>query len=232
MTDAKDDAAPPGGAGEAGRHTAAAMLVDRSKMRLPIFAAAALFVIPAAANADPTQEARSATGACLAAIIDGAPVDDIDGDDVTIRRGQDPVSCTVRVTAGQPVVIRDAVTVALQRRTEAFTPARTRWAPGGWASRETFCNIPGRRALTAFVSTAKPGVQPVLTVSVFEAKERDKRCDQDLGLQAATVSEALPPVAAPSAEAAAVAEPAKAETPAKPKKKGWMPRIPGFGGKD
>ena len=210
---------------------AAAMLGERSGMRLPILAAA-LFLLPAIAHADPVQEARSATGACLAAVIDGAPVEDIDGDDVTIRRGQDPVSCTVRVTAGEPVVIHDAVMVALKRRSEIFTPARTRWEPGAWASRETFCNIPGRRALAVFVSTAKPGVQPVLTATVFEVKDRDKRCDQDLGVQAVAAAEPPPPVAtAQATEAPATAEPAKADPPPKPKKKGWLPRLPGLGRK-
>jgi hypothetical protein len=212
---------------------AAAMLGERSGMRLPILIAA-LLVVPAAAHADPVQEARSATGACLSAIIEGAPVEDIDGDDVTIRRGQDPVSCTVRVTAGEPVLIRDAVMVALKRRSEIFSPARTPWEPAGWASRETFCNIPGRRSLAVFVSTAKPGARTVLTATVFETKDRDKRCDQDLGVQTVTANEPAPTATAPSAEGAAVAEPAKVETPPKPekKKKGWLPRVPGFGHKD
>lgn len=207
------------------------MLGERNAMRLMILAA--LLAVPAAATpvaalADPVQEARSATAACLSAIIDGAPVEDIDGDDVVIRRGKDPVSCTVRVTAGEPVLIRDAVQVAMKRRSEIFAPARTRWEPGAWASRETYCNIPGRRALAVFVSTAKPGVRPVLTATVFEAKNRDKRCDQDLGLQTATASEGPPPSNAPSAEAASVAEPAKVQTPPKKKKRGLWP----FGRKD
>lgn len=208
---------------------AAAMLRERSLMR-PLILTAVL-AVPAAAQADPVQEARSATSACLSAIIEGAPVEDIDGDDVTIRRGKDPVSCTVRVTAGEPVLIRDAVLVAMKRRSEIFAPARTRWEPGAWASRETFCNIPSRRALAVFVSTAKPGALPVLTATVFEAKDRDKRCDQDLGLQTATASETPPPANASSAEGASVAEPAKVEMPPKPekKKRRWLPRL---GGKD
>lgn len=211
---------------------AAGMLGERSAMRLPILVAA-LAAAPAVALADPVQEARSATGACLAAIIEAAPVEDIDGDDVSIRRGQEPVSCTVRVTAGEPVLIRDAVMVAMKRRSAIFSAARTRWEPGGWASRETFCNIPGRRAFAVFVSTNKPGMQPVLTATVFEAKDRDNRCDQDLGLQAATASEPSPPTTAASAEATSVAEPAKVEAaPKKAKKKSWLPRVPGFGRKD
>lgn len=156
-------------------------------------ALALLLTLPAAvAHADPVQEARSATAACLAAVIDNAPVEDIDGDDVTIRRGRDPVSCTVRVAAGEPVQIQDAVHAALKRRAELFVPAKTKWQAGDWAFRETFCNLPGRRALAAFVSTNKPGYQPVLTVTVFEADRRDERCDRDLGVQQVAAAEPPP----------------------------------------
>jgi hypothetical protein len=216
----------------------AAMLGERGAMRT--FALALLFTIPAAAaHADPVQEARSATAACLAAIIDNAPVEDIDGDDVTIRRGQEPVSCTVRVTAGEPVLIKDAIQVAMKRRAEIFAPARTAWEPGEWASRETWCNIPGRRALAVFVSTSKPGRQPVLTATVFEAKARDQRCDRDLGVQQVAANDVTPPpvaVAKPApAEPAKVEEakapgPATVEAAAKPAKKdGWLRRRLGLG---
>jgi len=169
-------------------------------------------------------------------VIDGAPVEDIDGDDVTIRRGKDPVSCTVRVTAGEPVVIRDAVQAAMKRRAELFSLARTSWAPGEWASRETYCNIPGRRAVAVFVSTSKPGRQPVLTATVFEDKTRDQRCDRDLGVQQVAANEA-------AATPGAVAEAAKVESPAPDiatldpppkaaKKDGWLRRKLGLGKKD
>ncbi|WP_293904243.1 hypothetical protein [Phenylobacterium sp.] len=201
------------------RHIPAAMLRERRPMR--ILALALLLIVPAAASrADPVQEARSATSACLSAVINGAPVEDIDGDDVTIRRGKDPVSCTVTVTAGEPVVIRDAVLVALKRRPEIFSPARTAWEPAGLASRETFCNLPGRRAYAAFVSTAKPGLSPVVIATVFEMAKRDDRCDRDMGLQ---MTAANTETAAPATAAAAVAPTA---TPAKSKR--WrLPHIPG-----
>ena len=196
---------------------------------------ALLVLAPAAAHADPMQEARSATAACLSAVIDNAPVEDIDGDDVTIRRGKEPVSCTVRVTAGEPVVIRDAVLTAIKRRPELIVPARTKWEAAGYASRETFCNVPGRRALAVFVSTAKPGGQPVATATVFEVGKRDERCDRDLGVQtvaandppAAPTSEAAP---APATEvAAAPPAPETAAPPAKKKKQSFLRRIPGLG---
>lgn len=190
-----------------------------------------LFLISAsAAHAYPVQEARSATGACLAAILDAAPVEDIDGDDVQIRRGQDPVSCTVRVTAGEPVLIKDAVQQALKRRTEIFSPARTAWEPGAWASRETWCNLPGRRAVALFVTTNKPGQQPVLTATVFETAKRDERCDRDLGLQKVAAAEPAAdgvPADAEPAGAPPVAE--IAPPPAKPRKKSLLRRIPGLG---
>lgn len=196
-------------------------------------ALALLTTLPAvAAHADPVQEARSATGACLAAVIDAAPVEDIDGDDVTIRRGKDPVSCTVRVTAGEPVQVQDAVQAAIKRRAELFTPAKTHWAGGDWAFRETFCNIPGRRALAVFISTNKPGYQPVLTATVFEAAKRDERCDRDLGLQTVAAADAPAPAAAPVQTAAASTTPPVIELPAqaaKPKKKTLRDRIPTFG---
>jgi len=188
---------------------------------------ALLMTIPAAAaHAEPAQETRSATAACLSAVIDNAPVEDIDGDDVSIRRGKDPASCTVHATGGEPVVVRDAVMTAIKRRTELFTPARTRWEAGEFASRETFCNVPGRRALAVFVSTAKPGRQPVLTATVFEVPKRDDRCDKDLGLQ--RVAAADEP-AAPVPAAAAVPPPTEiAAQPAK-KKQSLLRRIPGLG---
>lgn len=195
-----------------------------------------LLLIPAIAHAEPVQETRSATGACLAAILDKAPVDDIDGDDVQIRRGKDPVSCTVRVTAGEPVLIKDAVQQAMKRRHEIFAPARTAWAPGEWASRETWCNIPGARALAVFVTTAKPGRQPVLTATVFEATKRDQRCDRDLGVQQVAANEAPAPAeaepVAPVETAAAPAAPPVAEIappPAKKKKESFLRKIPGLG---
>lgn len=215
----------------------AAMLGERGAMRTLILAA--LVAAPAAAaHADPVQEARSATAACLAAIIDAAPVEDIDGDDVSIRRGQEPVSCTVRVTAGEPVLIKDAVQVAMKRRAEIFAPARSAWEPGEWASRETWCNIPGRRALAVFVSTSKPGRQPVLTATVFEAKTRDERCDRDLGVQQVAANDAAPPAATPAPAEAAKVETAKAPEPAtieaapEKEKAGWLRRTLRLGKKD
>ncbi len=196
------------------------------------FALALLLALPAAAaHAEPVQEARSATAACLAAVIDNAPVEDIDGDDVTIRRGTDPVSCTVRVTAGEPVQVQDAVQAAIKRRAELFVPAKTRWEAGDWAFRETFCNLPGRRALAVFVSTNKPGRQPVLTATVFEMAKRDERCDRDAGLQtvAAVEAPAAAPAASPTAQASAA--PPVAELPVQPKakkKQSFLRKIPGL----
>jgi hypothetical protein len=196
-----------------------------------LFLALPLLAAPVAAFADPVQEARSATGACLAAVIDNAPVEDIDGDDVLIRRGKDPVSCTVRVNAGQPVLIRDAVMVAIKRRAELFVPAKTSWDGAGMASRETMCNLPGRRSLAVFVSTARPGQQPVLTATVFETAQRDPRCDKDLGLQ--TVA-AMDPAAGPAGVAEGAPAPDAehvAEIPAPPpktRKPSLLRRIPGL----
>lgn len=203
------------------------MLGERGAMRLPILAAlilASAAVAPAAsAQADPTQEARSATAACLSAVIDGAPVDDVNGEFVVIRRGQEPVSCTVRADAGEPVVIRDAMLTAIKARHELFTPARTRWDPGEDASLETFCNLPGRRAIAVVVDTAKPGHAPVAIATVFETDLRDARCDKDMGVQTA---EATP--AAGAVKAATTAPPIEeiAAPPPKAKKKGWLPKLP------
>jgi hypothetical protein len=200
----------------------------------PLGLAAALVLVPATAYADPLEEARGATGACLAAIIDHAPVEDVDGDDVVIRRGKDPVSCTVRVDAGAPVVIRDAVLQAITRRAEHFTPARSKWDPAEFATRETFCALPSRRNVMAIVSTGKPDASVVLTATVVEAEKRDPRCDQDLGMQTIAAA-ATPPSAASQTQAtSAAAEPIKLDLPpAKPekKKKGWLPRLPGLGKK-
>jgi hypothetical protein len=203
------------------------MLRDGTPMRaLPL---ALLLVLPAAAaRAEPAQEARSATAACLSAVLNNAPVEDIDGDDVSIRRGKDPVSCTVRVAAGEPVVIRDAVITAIQRRVELFQPAKTRWqAAAPYASRETFCNLPGRRAVSVVVSTGKPGAQPVLVATVLETAKRDERCDKDLGLQVATAEEPTAPTAAPTA--APPPDEVAAPAPKPEKKPGWLRRKLGLG---
>ena len=146
----------------------------------------ALILLAAAptAGAEPAQEAASATSACLAAIIDGAPVADIKGQDVEIRRGKDPEACTVRVTRGDPSAVREAVLGAVTPRRERFAPARTRWDPNAFASRESFCNAPGRRHLMVLVSTAKPNSPVALMATVLESASRDTRCDVDEGLQA------------------------------------------------
>ncbi len=170
------------------------------------------------ANADPAQDARSATAACLSAVIDGAPVEDIQDGAISIRRGKDPVSCTVSVTDGEPVVVRDAVMTAITRRAELFRPTRTRWDPQGFASREAFCNLSLRRNLNVAVSTAKPGLQPVLVATVFEASKRDARCDRDEGVQTLTEKDPISATATPPVQELAP-KPAKA-------KKRLIPRLP------
>jgi hypothetical protein len=143
-----------------------------------------LAVAASAARADPPYEARTAVGACLAAVIDDAPVVDGKGQDVALHRETSPNLCTVTVSGGDPADVRTAVMRALEARPERFTPARSAWAPGAWATREAFCNAPGRRALNVVVETAKPGAVPVATVTVIEGKSRDRRCDLDFGVQA------------------------------------------------
>lgn len=196
------------------------MLSERSSMRTLVLAA--LVLAPAAAaHADPAQDARSATAACLSAVIDGAPVGDIDEGPISIRRGRDPASCTVTVSDGAPVVVRDAVMTAITRRSELFRPTLTRWNPQGFASREALCNLSLRRNLNVVVSTGKPGAHPVLVATVFEAAKRDGRCDRDEGLQ--TLDDPTTAAVAPRPEVAEVAvEPAKA-------KRRLIPRLPGFG---
>jgi hypothetical protein len=152
-------------------------------MRLAALALLASLAVAGGAHADPAYEARSATGACLAAVIDKAPVVDMQGQDVAIHRETTPNLCAVTVSAGDPVEVRQAVLGAISERPERFAPARTPWDAGALASREALCNAPGRRALNVVVETAKPGGSPVLTATVVEGRERDARCDQDMGLQ-------------------------------------------------
>jgi hypothetical protein len=136
-----------------------------------------------AAHADPAYEARSAMGACLAAVIDNAPVVDAKGQDVAIHREKSPNLCAVQVTAGDPGEVRKSVLDAVAARSERFTPARTAWDPGQLASRETLCNAPGRRAFNVVLETAKPGAATALRASVVETRSRDERCDVDMGTQ-------------------------------------------------
>ena len=178
-----------------------------------------LMCLPAmSAHADPAQDARSATAACLSAVIDGAPVQDIEDGAISIRRGKDPVSCTVSVSDGEPVVVRDAVMTAVTRRAELFRPTRTRWDPQGFATREAFCNLSLRRNLNVAVSTAKPGLQPVLVATVFEAPKRDGRCDRDEGIQTLTEKDPVSETSIPPIQEV-VARPAKV-------KKRLIPGLP------
>lgn len=150
---------------------------------LPLLLLSAAAAVTSPAAAEPAQEAGSAMRACLAAVIDGAPVSSIKGQDVAIERDR-KTDCTVQVTAGEPARIRQLVLAAVTERREGFLPAKTSWDPGRFASRETFCNLPGRRNLNVVMSTALPGAQGVtLLATVIEAKERDSRCDRDEGLQ-------------------------------------------------
>lgn len=156
-------------------------------MRASVTAFVALIAgvtIVSAAQADPAYEARTAMAACLAAVIDKAPVVDAKGQDVSIRRETAPSLCAVTVTAGEPSEVRQAVMQAVSARPERFAPAKTAWAPGALASREALCNAPGRRALNVVLETAKPGATPVLTATVVEGRARDQRCDLDMGEQA------------------------------------------------
>jgi len=194
-------------------------LVLAALLILPAVAAA-----PSAAWADPVQEARSATAACLSAIIDGAPVETIQGDDVAIYRKPGETVCTVSVWAGEPVVIRDAVLAAIKRREEAFTPARTAWDPGLFASREVYCNLPARRAIIALVDTHKPGRGDVVTVTIADIGKRDNRCDRDLGLQKATATGEA--AAAPKSD---IIELPVSDRAPKKKKKAFFPTFPKVG---
>jgi hypothetical protein len=141
-------------------------------------------VAPAVTRAEtPAEITGSAIRACLAAVIDGAPVEDVAIDGVRIQREKDPNACTVHADAGEPAAARQAALAAIGARRETFAPALTKWAPGQFASRETFCNLPGRRALNVLVSTGMPGAARKLSLTVIEARERDRRCDHDEGLQ-------------------------------------------------
>lgn len=184
----------------------------------------------AAAHAEGGQtadDARSATAACLSAVIDHAPVGDVQEGDIAIRRGTDPVSCTVTISGGQPVVIRDAMLAAVKKREELFAPTKTSWEAGDFASREAFCNLSLRRHLNVVIATGKPGAAPVAVATVFEAPKRDERCDRDLGLQKVAQADGAPTMATPgeTAPAAAKVEPEKAAKPA-PKSKSLRSRIP------
>lgn len=190
-----------------------------------VLALTALLILPAAAAyADPVEEARSATAACLSAILNGAPVETIQGEDVAIYRKPGERTCTVSVWAGEPVVIRDAVLSAIKRRAEAFSAARTAWDPGQFASREVFCNLPSRQAVIALVDTHKPGGGDVVTVAIADIGKRDDRCDRDMGLQKASAEGAAAPAPADIIELPVTDKPAK-----KKKKGGWFPTFPKIG---
>jgi hypothetical protein len=153
-------------------------------MRSALFALALSLAAVSAARADPAFEAGSAMGACLAAVIDKAPVGDAKGQDVAIHREDNPNLCAVQVTAGDPGDVRRSVLAAVRARPERFAPAKTAWDPGALASRDVLCNPPGRRVLNVVVETAKPGGSPVVAATVIEGAARDQRCDLDMGLQA------------------------------------------------
>jgi hypothetical protein len=214
------------------------MLRERSAMRLA--ALALILAAPAAAanaqaGGQTADDARSATAACLSAVIDNAPVGDVQEGDIAIRRGQDPVSCTVTISGGQPVVIRDAMLAAVKKRSELFTPTKTLWEPGEFASREAFCNLSLRRHLNVVVATGKPGGSPVAVATVFEAPKRDERCDRDMGVQKVAQADAPAAESQPTTETppAPAAEPQKPAKPAAASKslRSRIPKIFGLGPK-
>jgi len=149
----------------------------------------ALIALAAAvpAHAEPALEARSAMRACLEALIDGAPVGNVKGLDVEVRRENEPDACTVQVTAGSPSDVRAAVLEAIMERPEGFAPAKTSWDPGSYGTRETFCNAPGGIPVNVVVSTARPHAPGlILLATALRAAQRDARCDLDAGLQRST----------------------------------------------
>jgi hypothetical protein len=166
---------------------------EERAMRLLLAAlVAAPFALGAATSpalADPPEEARSAMAACLAAVIDKAPVQTIKGTDVDIRRDGGIGPCTVEVRSGEPQEVRAAIVKAVTARKEGFAPSLTQWNAGDFGSQDTFCNaLPARRSLNVVLTTAKPGAAgAVATATVLEPQKRDPRCDADLGVQPAPV---------------------------------------------
>lgn len=155
-------------------------------MRAAVLALILAAAVAPAAHAGPAEDAGSAMGACLAAVIERAPVADIRIGEVAIHREQTPNACTVNVSGGDPAAARAAVMAAIAARSERFTPARTPWSPGEYATREAFCDLPTRKPYGVMVSTAHPGAEGlVLTATAIEMRERDERCDADLGPQSA-----------------------------------------------
>jgi hypothetical protein len=152
-------------------------------MRLIVLGLLASLAAVSAAHADPAADAAAAVGACLSAVIDGAPVADKADEEVAIHRETDPNLCLVQVVAGDPAEVRRAVMDVIARRPEGFKPAKSAWDPGDYASREALCNAPGRRALNVVVETGKPGALVTLMATVVEGDSRDRRCDVDLGVQ-------------------------------------------------
>jgi hypothetical protein len=168
-------------------------------LRILLAGALALAAVSLAAPTraqDPAADAGSAMRACLDAVIDGAPVDSIRAGAVEISREKQPNACTVTVNEGEPAVVREAVLKAVGERRERFSPARTRWDPGQFASRETLCSLPGRRHLNVVISTGMPGRPLKLIATALEAKDRDARCDRDEGLQKPALQAAPPAPAA------------------------------------
>ncbi|MCR5880913.1 hypothetical protein LRS04_23520 [Phenylobacterium sp. J367] len=164
-------------------------------MRVLLAGALALTVaapVATPAAADPATDAGSAMRACLDAVIDSAPVDSVKAGAVEIDRQKDPNSCTVLVSDGEPATVRDAVLKAVAERPERFSPARTRWDAGQFATRETWCNLPARRHLNVVVSTGMPGRPLKLIATALEAKDRDTRCDRDEGVQKPVLAPTTP----------------------------------------
>jgi hypothetical protein len=151
---------------------------------MKLLLATAIAMTPLAAAAEtPTELAGSAARACLAAVIDGAPVQDVVIDGIRIERASEPNACSVHADVGEPAAMRQAAMAAISARRELFVPAKTKWDAGAFASREAFCNLPGRRALNVIVSTGMPGAPRKLSLIVLEVQDRDARCDHDKGLQ-------------------------------------------------
>jgi hypothetical protein len=123
---------------------------------------------------------------CLAAVEQRQAPAATSAGSALVRAAPNGKSCTFALRSGDPAALRAAVISAAEAPPRSFATARTRWDPGAFTHRDTYCSPPGPRQFNLLISSgAVDATRPQLAATVLETPTRDPRCDRDLGLQPA-----------------------------------------------
>jgi hypothetical protein len=86
-----------------------------------------------------------------------------------------------RTAAVDAQALRTAALKALARRPEGFTPTKSHYLPGGFASEDMLCSSPGSAHPGGFVvlSAAGPDGEGAVLLTIADAPSRMPSCDQE-----------------------------------------------------